>query len=485
MNSEAQSDDESGTASCNLNDSFPCLEDEHDSDTGHNFPSSTLDMDYLRNAENYDREMHHGLEKLAEEIKLFELEENETPAQLPAPVLTEDRVITLQPPGVPFFTTSAYHLYTEKTLVWPFHEKKSSCLVKIDPAEVKTYIKEGFFQREYPSNTTVMLLIKYLFHLMCCTTDSELLHATFNSLCYLVETNPVKFNMCQDLYLAMSNLGGDTGKLGHDVSTMQSPVFSQTSDKPVESEISSGTLIETLMLILQFQSSVLSKGKLYEQGNVADLVSIFLAIGVDPKIVDQGLDSDISTGISYTLDLYSSDQKFYQNMQDLAEKITKYCDFHHHTVSHVCCMYLLPTHRGQTLRSSVAFFEAQIGLGVEEKVLLDIVEVEDVAELVEEQMEVFREGDGYVLHSVMKLLDCCISHEPLSSAQRKHLTKMCDAINPAVVDRRYRVDDLSHTLFRFYATNVLAKWSRRVGLMGRQQTLDELNENKKFGDCIL
>lgn len=139
-------------------------------------------------------------------------------------------------------------------------------------------------------------------------------------------------------------------------------------------------------------------------------------------------------------------------------------------------MYILPTRYGTILKSSVAFVQVQLSLKRDETVILDVVNVEDVVKLVEEQLDVLHnEEDANVLHSVMKLLDCCITHEPLRAAQKKHLKKLCELISPIVTNVRDKGDDLNPTVFRFYAQQVIKKWGWKVVMIGRQQTLDEFH----------
>ncbi|KAG7170601.1 hypothetical protein Hamer_G013414, partial [Homarus americanus] len=346
-----------------------------------------------------------------------------------------------------------------ETLIWPFHDNAIQSLAKVDPSNVRRYIKEGLFQRQYSSKNSAKLLVKYLFHVMCSTTDEELRFSAYNTLCYLFEANEPKTNILKDLYKALANLGADVSKLAVNVSDIKSPVIPSSKSEKIVAENSSRIIREILTMLLQLLSIILTNSKMYSENDLDELIFIFLAIGLDPKRVE-----------------------------GLVEQITSYSEFHHHNVSHFCCMYILPTRRGTILRSSIAFLQAQINLRKEEKILHVIVEVKDLLELIEEQLYVLsEEEDGYILHSVMKLLDCCLGHEPLPATQKKHLQEICDLINPVISGRRDKVDDINPTIFRFYATLVIAKWRRKVDSVGRQQTLHELHANsvRKNGESLL
>ncbi|XP_045581761.1 uncharacterized protein [Procambarus clarkii] len=403
------SDDDSNS------DSFPCLGDEYGHGSGSSKPTRT-DVESLRNAERSDTRYYDHLEKLAEELKLFDIKENESLQMEPLVDVKESqrKRLSLQPPGVPFFTGRHHHRYSEETLIWPFQEKALENFAKLDQSKVKKYIYEGLFQREFSSKSTVKLLMQYLFHTMCCTTDVKLLYSTYNTLCYLWVANHSEINICQDLYFALDNIGADVSKLLEDVSEFKSPVIIPTYFDSSDEDIPFSSFKETITLILQLLSVILMKSNKYNDDDVDFLIGVLFAIGLDPKIIDSGIDHHISTCIANTLNLYSSDQVFYQ--------------------------------------------------------------VEDVVKLVEEQLDVLHnEEDANVLHSVMKLLDCCITHEPLRAAQKKHLKKLCELISPIVTNVRDKGDDLNPTVFRFYAQQVIKKWGWKVVMIGRQQTLDEFH----------
>ncbi|XP_042218973.1 uncharacterized protein LOC121864120 isoform X2 [Homarus americanus] len=449
-NCSTMSHEESEGKSSNSTDSFTCRGNENGHAKKTN-KSSKMDMESLVKAECSERNLHDRLEKFAEEMKWFDLKEDET-------------------------------------LIWPFHDNAIQSLAKVDPSNVRRYIKEGLFQRQYSSKNSAKLLVKYLFHVMCSTTDEELRFSAYNTLCYLFEANEPKTNILKDLYKALANLGADVSKLAVNVSDIKSPVIPSSKSEKIVAENSSRIIREILTMLLQLLSIILTNSKMYSENDLDELIFIFLAIGLDPKVIDTSLDSQISTCICHALNLYASDEIFYQRVEGLVEQITSYSEFHHHNVSHFCCMYILPTRRGTILRSSIAFLQAQINLRKEEKILHVIVEVKDLLELIEEQLYVLsEEEDGYILHSVMKLLDCCLGHEPLPATQKKHLQEICDLINPVISGRRDKVDDINPTIFRFYATLVIAKWRRKVDSVGRQQTLHELHANsvRKNGESLL
>lgn len=65
----------------------------------------------------------------------------------------------------------------------------------------------------------------------------------------------------------------------------------------------------------------------------------------------------------------------FQRVQGLVEDIITYCDFNHHTVSHVCTTYIQPTSLGQIFRKSIAFLQVELSLQAKDKNSLDLVEV--------------------------------------------------------------------------------------------------------------
>nr|XP_027234679.1 uncharacterized protein LOC113826016 [Penaeus vannamei] len=135
-------------------------------------------------------------------------------------------------------------------------------------------------------------------------------------------------------------------------------------------------------------------------------------------VINTGLDLQVSTCISRTLNLYPSQLAFFQRVQGLVEYIITYCGCNHHTVSHGVLIYSA-TCLGQILRKSVAFLQVELSLKAEEKNCLDLVEIDDVLQLIENQLEVISaEKDGYLLHSVMKLLVCCVGDGPFTPAQK-------------------------------------------------------------------
>nr|XP_053627834.1 uncharacterized protein LOC128685363 isoform X4 [Cherax quadricarinatus] len=409
-------------------DFFPCLGNE----SGVNMEdvkSSRMDIESLVKAEVSDRHTDAFLVNIAKELKLFDdSTENETkPLVLELPVdidVKQQRNVVLQPPGVPFFTKRHHHLYTEDTLIWPF-QKTPQILADLKPPKIKKYICEDWFMRGFPSQKTVILLIRYLFHTMCCTMDSQVRHSAYSTICYLLTIKELQINMIQDYYLAFDNLGADLSKLKKDVSNFTSPVIPSTgtclngSDKRIPLKV----LKETISLILQLQVLLLTKKK-YESKDADNLICMYLAIGLDPRMIDVGMDNHIANCVANTLSLYTSDESFYQ--------------------------------------------------------------VQDVAQLVEEQLQIFYdEEDGCVLHSVMKLMDFCITDEPLSAARKKELKKIVELINPIASTKRDKVDDVNITVFRFFAHLVIKKWRGKMGAMGRQQTLDELHvSSTKNGDVL-
>ncbi|XP_042218974.1 uncharacterized protein LOC121864120 isoform X3 [Homarus americanus] len=426
-NCSTMSHEESEGKSSNSTDSFTCRGNENGHAKKTN-KSSKMDMESLVKAECSERNLHDRLEKFAEEMKWFDLKEDESLPVLPGPDIEDiqQRQIELQPPGIPFFTGTHVQLYTEETLIWPFHDNAIQSLAKVDPSNVRRYIKEGLFQRQYSSKNSAKLLVKYLFHVMCSTTDEELRFSAYNTLCYLFEANEPKTNILKDLYKALANLGADVSKLAVNVSDIKSPVIPSSKSEKIVAENSSRIIREILTMLLQLLSIILTNSKMYSENDLDELIFIFLAIGLDPKVIDTSLDSQISTCICHALNLYASDEIFYQ--------------------------------------------------------------VKDLLELIEEQLYVLsEEEDGYILHSVMKLLDCCLGHEPLPATQKKHLQEICDLINPVISGRRDKVDDINPTIFRFYATLVIAKWRRKVDSVGRQQTLHELHANsvRKNGESLL
>lgn len=74
-------------------------------------------------------------------------------------------------------------------------------------SKYNAYLFSIQFQRVYSSKGTTKLMMKYLFHLCCCTTDMELLYPTYNTLCYIAENNECHLNIFPELYLALANLG--------------------------------------------------------------------------------------------------------------------------------------------------------------------------------------------------------------------------------------------------------------------------------------
>ncbi|XP_053627832.1 uncharacterized protein [Cherax quadricarinatus] len=452
-----------------------------------------MDIESLVKAEVSDRHTDAFLVNIAKELKLFDdSTENETkPLVLELPVdidVKQQRNVVLQPPGVPFFTKRHHHLYTEDTLIWPF-QKTPQILADLKPPKIKKYICEDWFMRGFPSQKTVILLIRYLFHTMCCTMDSQVRHSAYSTICYLLTIKELQINMIQDYYLAFDNLGADLSKLKKDVSNFTSPVIPSTgtclngSDKRIPLKV----LKETISLILQLQVLLLTKKK-YESKDADNLICMYLAIGLDPRMIDVGMDNHIANCVANTLSLYTSDESFYQYVQSLAKNIIEYGKFDHLNVSHICSMYLsyTATHYGRALRSAVAIIQAQISLQREELNIFDVVDVQDVAQLVEEQLQIFYdEEDGCVLHSVMKLMDFCITDEPLSAARKKELKKIVELINPIASTKRDKVDDVNITVFRFFAHLVIKKWRGKMGAMGRQQTLDELHvSSTKNGDVL-
>ncbi|KAK8749888.1 hypothetical protein OTU49_015112 [Cherax quadricarinatus] len=170
---------------------------------------------------------------------------------------------------------------------------------------------------------------------------------------------------------------------------------------------------------------------------------MYLAIGLDPRMIDVGMDNHIANCVANTLSLYTSDESFYQYVQSLAKNIIEYGKFDHLNVSHICSMYLsyTATHYGRALRSAVAIIQAQISLQREELNIFDVVD--------------------------------------------KELKKIVELINPIASTKRDKVDDVNITVFRFFAHLVIKKWRGKMGAMGRQQTLDELHvSSTKNGDVL-
>ncbi|XP_047502796.1 uncharacterized protein LOC125048241 isoform X2 [Penaeus chinensis] len=465
------SSEESDMDEADLDDSLPFLGgDEHFAKPSE---KTKTDYEYLVSAELSDQHQSDQLEKLDKEITLFNYEDDDVPAPKIQVPDVEQRQIELHPPGIVFFSTDRCRLYTEDTLVWPFADSFTNPLGSLSLDKVKVYIKEGLFQRVYSSKGTTKLMMKYLFHLCCCTTDMELLYPTYNTLCYIAENNECHLNVCQELYLALANLGADMKKYGKDPSLIKSPVLPPCpAVNPPEQPVSTK---KNLSLMLQFLGVLLTHSRKCSDDDLDELMKIFVAIGLDPTVINTGLDLQVATCISRTLSLYPSQQVFFQRVQGLVEDIITYCDCNHHTVSHVCTMYIQPTCLGQILCKSIAFLQVELSLQAKDKNSLDLVEIDDVVELIESQLEVMSaEEDGYLLHSVMKLLVCCVGDGPFTPTQKKSLRHMCDLLNPVIISKRVKVDDMYSSLFRFYSRKVIDKWKCQAGTTGRQQTLHEM-----------
>ncbi|XP_042883782.1 uncharacterized protein LOC122260524 [Penaeus japonicus] len=465
-----------------LDDSLPFLGIDED-DFAKPCKGSRTDYEYLVNAEFSDQHRTDQLEKLDKEITLFDLKDDDVPvANMQVPDV-EQRQIELHPPGIVFFTGNHHLLYTEDTLVWPFTDTSTNPLGSLSPDKVKLYIKEGLFQRVYSSRGTAKLLTKYLFHLCCCTTDAELLYPTYNTLCYLTENNESHMNVCPELCLALANLGADMKKYGKDPSLIKSSVLPCPSAvDPPEQAVSPK---KNLALMLQFLGVLLKHNRKCSEDDLDNLIKILVAIGLDPTVINIGLDIQIATCVSRTLSLYPSHQVFFQRVQGLVEDIITYCDFNHHTVSHVCTTYIQPTSLGQIFRKSIAFLQVELSLQAKDKNSLDLVEIEDVVELIEGQLEVMSaEEDGYLLHSVMKLLVCCVGDGPFTPMQKKSLRYMCDLLYPVITSKRVKVDDMYSSLFRFYSRRVIDKWRGLSVTTARQQTLHEMqtSSNNRTGN---
>ncbi|XP_037772822.1 uncharacterized protein LOC119568395 [Penaeus monodon] len=467
-----KSSEESGMDEADSDDSLPFL-GTYEENSAKPSKETRMDYEYLVSAELSDQHKKNQLEKLHKEINLFNYEDDDVPvAQIQVPDV-EQRQVKLHPPGIVFFSTGRCHLYTEETLVWPFTDSPTNPLGCLSPDKVKMYIKEGLFQRVYSSKGTTKLLMKYLFHLCCCTTDVELLYPTYNTLCYIAENNECHMNICQELYLALDNLGADMEKYGKDPAHMKSSVLpSSPTVNPPEQPVSTK---KNLALMLQFLGVLLTHWRKCSEDDLDELIKIFVAVGLDPTVINTGLDLQIATCISRTLSLYPSQHVFFQRVQGLVEDIITYCNFNHHTVSHVCTMYIQPTSLGQIFCKSIAFLQVELSLQAKDKNILDLVEIDDVVNLIESQLEVMSaEEDGYLLHSVMKLLVCCVGDGPFTPTQKKSLRHMCDLLNPVVISKRVKVEDMYSSHFRFYARKVIDKWKCQASATGRQQTLQEM-----------
>lgn len=477
------SSEESDMDEADLDDSLPFLGVDED-DFAKPSKGDRTDYEYLVNAEFSDQHRTDQLEKLDKEITLFNYKGEDVPVNPVDVLYVEQRQIELNPPGKVLFSNDHHSLYTEDTLVWPFTDSSSNPLGSLSPDKVKMYIKEGLFQRVYSSKGTTKLMMKYLFHLCCCTTDMELLYPTYNTLCYIAENNECHLNIFPELYLALANLGADMKKCGKDPSHIKSPVLppSPTVDPPEQLV----TVKKNLAMMLQFLQVLLTHSRKCSEDDLDELIKIFVAIGIDPMVINTGLDLQVSTCISRTLNLYPSQLAFFQRVQGLVEYIITYCGCNHHTVSHVCTSYIQPTCLGQILRKSVAFLQVELSLKAEEKNCLDLVEIDDVLQLIENQLEVISaEKDGYLLHSVMKLLVCCVGDGPFTPAQKKSLRHICDLLNPVITNKRVKVEDMYSSLFRFYSRRVIDKWKCQAGTTGRQQTLHEMqtsSENRVEND---
>ncbi|KAK4305178.1 hypothetical protein Pmani_022919 [Petrolisthes manimaculis] len=427
----------------------------------------------LVQAECCDEEVDQVLQVLAEEMNDLGLK-NLDKLSSPMKILNirQERKIQQKPPGVPFFTKPNHHLYTEDTLIWD-----TKLLEKYKLSTVKKLIKEGLMQRKF---LRPQYPIPFIFHTMMSTTDENMCYQAYNSLSYLLQsTHTQGIRLRLDFYLALGNLGADLSKTGLDLSKLvKHPMIPSSPDHQdiPDIDLTPTLLRDKLKLALQLYSTILAetnnnnsdtsglaKGDV-KMENLDELIMTFIAVGLDPKVVQTNLDHHIANCITNCLNLYPSHLQFCKRVQELVENISTYCNYDPHNVAHVCCQFLLPTPQGCILRASLAFVQLQICLNVETKIVLDIVKLSDVTKLMEEKLSFIKEKEGYIIYFIVKLLDCCVYMENvdvLSDAEKLELKNLEQILDSVFTNIHDNVDDLNLTVVRFYSVKVLEKWKEK------------------------
>ncbi|KAK3868536.1 hypothetical protein Pcinc_026084 [Petrolisthes cinctipes] len=430
----------------------------------------------LVQAECCDEQVDQVLQVLAKEMNDLGLKNSD---KLCSPVkilhTSQERKMQQKPPGVPFFTKQNHHLYTEDTLIWDSKLIEKCKLSTLNGPKVRKLIKEGLIQRKF---LLPQYPIRFIFHTMMSTTDENMCYQAYNSLCYLLQSTNVRgMRLRLDFYLALGNLGADLSKVGQDLSKLKHPMIPSSPDHQDIPDIAltPTQLRDKLKLVLQLFSTILADpNNSTDSSGLAkpdvimedldELIMTFIALGLDPKVVETNLDHHIANCITNCLNLYPSHLQFCKRVQELVERISTYCNFDPHNVAHVCCQFLLPTPQGCILRASLAFVQLQICLNVEKKTVLDIVKLNDVTKLVEERLSFIKERDGYTIYFIIKLLDCCVYMEyedVLSDAEKLELKSLEQILESVFTNIRDNVDDLNLTVVRFYSVRVLEKWKRK------------------------
>lgn len=435
----------------------------------------------LLDAENAEIRTSERLEEIAKEMKLFTLDETEC-ANMSC-VVFEEKHTVLQPPAIPFFTSSPLQLYSQDTLICPLSENNGP-FQDFTPYDIQEYFKEGYLMRHSLSKRKPGVLLTYVFHVMSCTKDTELMHSAFRTLKYLTEANVIEGNLFKDVLLALANLGGDISKFGKDISTLSSPVVKSSTEVHIKKEKPHGLFKENKILILRFLAVHLRSTNSYSPSEVDDLLKICLAVSLDPLMLDNGYAN--AKDIFNVLSFYPSTERFEERMMNLVKDISLYCDYHHHIIAHVCSYYLPPVQKyGITLRSSLAFHQAEISLerGKSNSVLIN-VSVGDVLDLVREQSHVFSgETDSSLLLSVIILLDVCINDEPLPVDQRAKLQELCNTLELTIRKRRGNIDDQNTLHLNSFINRFMVKWKQKAGSVTRQQTLMEMKGSYTSPGC--
>ncbi|KAK8389852.1 hypothetical protein O3P69_009091 [Scylla paramamosain] len=410
-----------------------------------------------------------ALEGLDEEVALFDLDEahpsspspsSEGDSKLGEKQQEDPKEIVLSPEGIAFFRSNTFTLYKEDTLLWPVQDSLDPFLSLIDGSIVNEYIKNGYFMREVSS---ISVLAKYLFHIMCCTADKSLRRSACDSLIYLLTTCNSMPYIKQELCLVLVNLGGDMSNLWEDVLHYKSRVIPPPSCASPEDEASQMTdsqLREVLVVLLRFLSQWLIRYKNYTAKDVDDLLLIFLIIGLDPKVIDNALDADIGACITHTLKLYSSDKEFFQRMRNIVKWLLEYCSGDLPSVVYLCQAYLSPTGRGRKMRGVLAFHQLCQHLRLSKESFVADVQARDIADLLTSYFQISPDLTvAYDSYYIIKLVDLSLHLDLVQQDQKDDLKTICDLAEQKFHRSQGSADDMNPTISFQCLVATLSRWS--------------------------
>ncbi|XP_050737557.1 uncharacterized protein LOC127009017 [Eriocheir sinensis] len=403
------------------------------------------------------------IQEVEEELRLFDLDDIHSTPQEDTESEHGDIPFYLAPDGIDIFKNDMYSLYTEDDLVWPFEDDTDTFLSVIDERAVKEFIKRGYLMRECSSTN---LLVEYVFHTMCCTSDEKLRYSSYNTLMYLLNTCTSFSSIKAQLHMALVNLGADLDNLKMDTSEYDSPVFPDSCDAPQGNVMTRTELRKVLVLVLQFLSVCLASREKHTDQDPDDFILHLIALGLDSKIIDLALDAHIGVCISHCLCWYPSNEHFKQKLKYLVGRILEYCEGDILSVVHLCRAYVVPTYRGNILKRALTFHQLQTHLRLPDEDFVSDIQARHVVHLLSKFYE-RPKRDKTSCHSyyILTLLDLCINEEfSLQPENRSDILKVCDLVKQEMGHVQFTAEDVYSAIITWYLCHVTLKWKRPASI---------------------